>query len=208
MKVAVLGGTGKMGGAIARHLAREHQVIIGSRSAERAKEAAGSIPGSAWGVYADAAKEADAAVFSLPYSALSEAKSFAGPLGGKLVVSVVSPMRRVDGHSEYGLEKGSAAEQLAEMLPRSRVATAFNNVPVSMMRADRVPPMDILVAADSRETFAMASELVRCVPGMRPLYAGPLSQARAVERLTPLLLNLARWNDTGSLAPRFVSEEG
>ena len=208
MKVAVLGGTGKMGGAIAKKLSRRHHIIIGSRDAARAREASKGIEGARGADYEGAAKECDVAIFAVPYSALGVASGLAEALAGKLVVSIVNPTKREEGILRYPLEKGSAAEELATMLPKSRVATAFNNVPVAMLREEEAPPMDILVAASSREAYEEAAELVRSVANLRPLYAGPLSEAHVVERITPLVLNLAKWNGTGSLTTKFVSQKG
>jgi 8-hydroxy-5-deazaflavin:NADPH oxidoreductase len=208
MKVAVIGGTGKMGGAIARKLSEKNEVIIGSRDPERAKLAAGGIPGARGADYAAAAGDCDVAVFALPYSAIGAAEGLGGALSGKLVLSMVVPLRREGGMLRYALERGSAAEELARLLPGSRVATAFNNVPVAMLLEEEVAAIDILVATDTREAYEEAAAVVRTIPNLRPLYAGPLSEAGAVERMTPLLLNLAKLNETKSLSTRFVSEEG
>lgn len=197
-----------MGRGLAKHLARRNEVIIGSRDPAKAKEAANGIPGARGADYAQASKEAEVAVFAIPYSALGSAARLARELSGKVVVSIVNPINVEGGLLQFSLEKGSAAEELARLLPESRVATAFNNVSSLFFDGDEVVPMDILVAAESKETYDQAAELVRSIPNMRPLYAGPLSQARVIERITPLVLNLAKLNGTGSLTTRFVSRKG
>ena len=196
-----------MGSALARQLSEKHQVIIGSRDRERAKAAAAPI-GALWGNYVEASEKAEGAVFSLPFSAIGEAKSLVVPLAGKLVLSMMNPMELRDGLLEYGLTEGSAAEMLSEILVKSRIATAFNNIPVASLRSPAFPPMDILIAAQSVQAFEEAAEIVRSVPEFRPMYVGPLSQAQMVERITPLVLNLAKLNKTGSLGTRFVSQKG
>ena len=208
MKVAVIGGTGAMGRAIARHLAKENEVIIGSRDASRAREAAAGIRGAGWGDYQTAAKQADATVFAIPYSAIGYAKGLAGELSGKLVISMINPLDYQGGVFRLSNKEGSAAEELKGLLAGSRVATAFNNVPAGYLTADVVPPVDILVAADSKETYEAAANVVRGIREMRPLYAGPLDQARVVESVTALVLNLAKLNGTGALATRFVTRKG
>jgi NADPH-dependent F420 reductase len=208
MKVAVIGGTGDMGGAIAAHLAKKHEVIIGSRDLGRAEEAAKSIPGATAADYLGAATRCEIAVIAVPFSAMASIGELAEALAGKLVISIVNPLRFEGGYLHYGLERGSAAEELASMLPNSRVATAFNNVPVAMMKLDPMVAIDILVAATSEQAYEEAAELVKSVENLRPLYAGPISEAEVVERITPLVLNLAKWNQTGSLATRFPSREG
>jgi 8-hydroxy-5-deazaflavin:NADPH oxidoreductase len=207
MKVAVIGGTGKMGGALARHLSKKHQVIIGSRDPRRAREAAKGIPGAAGSDYSGAADECEVAVFAVPFSALDEAVPLADALQGKLVISIINPIEKEGDDLVYPLENGSAAEMLASILSGSEVATAFNNIPERMMEADEHPLADVLVAASSKETYERAAELVSSVPGFRPLYAGGLSNARLVEQLTVLELNMARWNEMKRLAPKFASQE-
>jgi len=208
VKVAVLGGTGAMGKALARHLSSGYEVIIGSRDQSRAVAAASGISGASGSDYKGASRVADVVVFAIPSEAIGLAADLAGEVSSKLVISMINPMTMEGGLLKYSPNGGSAAEELARMLPRSRVATAFNNVPSGFLKRDVVPPVDILVAADSKETYAEAAELVTSIREMRPLYAGPLSEARMVEALTPLLLNLARLNGTKALTTRFVTLKG
>lgn len=205
MKVAVLGGTGKMGRAIAKQLSRVNEVIIGSRDLTRARQAAEGMKGAEGLDYRSACRRADAVIFTVPYSAMSEAVPLSEELAGKLVVSAINPIKLEGGVFKFALESGSAAEELAVMLPRSRVGTAFNNVSWLFFEGDEVAPMDILIAADSNDTYAEVAKLVRSIPNLRPLHAGPLSEAGIIERMTPLVLNLAKLNGTGSLTTKFVS---
>jgi 8-hydroxy-5-deazaflavin:NADPH oxidoreductase len=208
MKIAILGGTGKMGLALAGRLAGASEVIIGSRDPARAREAAKKVPGATGTDYESASKEADAVVVTVPASALGTVASLSDALSGKLVISAVNPLRFEGGVAYYGREGGSAAEELAKALPRSRVATAFNNIPAGFLQKGEMVPIDVLVAADSMETFEETAKIVKTVPNLRPLYAGPLSQSAVVESITALVLNLANLNQTGSLTTRFVSRKG
>jgi len=194
-----------MGGVLAKQLSRSNAVVIGSRDPSRANEAAKNIRGATGADYATAARDAEVTVFAVPYSAIGEAARLAKELSGKLVISMISPLKLEGGLFHYPLEKGSAAEELAAFLPGSRVATAFNNVPARMFEKEEPVPTDILVAADSKETFDGTAGLVRSVPNLRPLYVGPLTQAQMVERITALVLNLAKLNGTRALTTRFVS---
>jgi 8-hydroxy-5-deazaflavin:NADPH oxidoreductase len=206
MKIAIIGGTGKMGSGLAEQLAKSHEVIIGSRDAERAKHAAAKIPGAKGAGYASAAKECDAAIVIVPYPAIESLGALAEPLAGKLVVSTVNPMTFENGMLSYGLKDGSAAQALAALLPNSRVATAFNNITFGFFKKAETPRLDVLVAADTSQTFEETAAIVKSIPNLRPLHVGPLSEAQSVERITPLILNLAKINGTGSLATRFVSQ--
>lgn len=208
MKVAVLGGTGKMGRALAERLAKNNGVIIGSRDPDRAKAAAEGIPGATGTDYASASREADVVVVAIPSSALEIVAPLAKDLSGKLVISAANPLKFENGLMHFGMEKGSAAEELASILTESRVATAFNNIPAGFFEREEAAPVDVLVAADKKETYDEAAALVRSIPNLRPLYAGPLSQARMVESITALVLNLAKLNGTGALTTRFVSRKG
>jgi 8-hydroxy-5-deazaflavin:NADPH oxidoreductase len=208
MKVAVIGGTGGMGKMLARKLASKNQVIIGSRDPTKAKAAADEVPGATGAGYLTAAGESEAVAFAIPFSAIDSVSGLKDAAAGKLVISMINPMKMVQGLFTYALDVGSAAERLAGVLPKSRVATAFNNVPAGFLRDEVVPPVDILIAADAKETYEEAAELVRGIREMRPLYAGPLSEARVVESITPLVLNLARLNGTNALTTRFVTRKG
>jgi 8-hydroxy-5-deazaflavin:NADPH oxidoreductase len=208
VKVAVIGGTGAMGNALARHLARSYEVIIGSRDASRANAAARGIGGATGSDYKGASRVADVVVFTIPYGAMRVVRDLAGEVSSKLVISAINPMKLEGGLLRYGLKEGSAAEELARVLPRGRVATAFNNVPSGFLKDDVVHPVDILVAADSKETYEEAAKLVSSIREMRPLYVGPLSEARIVEGITPLVLNLSNLNGMKALTTRFVTRKG
>lgn len=208
MKIAVLGGTGKMGRALAGKLAKTNPVIIGSRDPARAMEAAKGIPGAVGMDYAGASKEADVAVVAVPDSAVGTMAPLERQLAGKLVISIVNPLKLEGGILRYGRAEGSAAEELATLLPKSRIATAFNNIPAGFFDRDDTIPIDVMIAADTKETFDETAKVVKTIPNMRPLYAGPLSQAAIVETITALVLNLAKLNGTGALTTKFVSRKG
>jgi len=197
-----------MGRALAKHLSRSYDVIIGSRDPARAAAVAAAIGGASGADYRGASRSADVVIFAIPYEAMGLVADLAAEASTKLVISVINPMKMEGGLLRYALEDGSAAEELAAILPHSRVATAFNNVPSGFLRDDVVPPVDILVAADSKETYEEAAKLVSSIREMRPLYVGPLTEARIVEEVTPLVLNLASLNGTKALTTRFVTRKG
>jgi NADPH-dependent F420 reductase len=207
MKIAIIGGTGSMGSGLAKQLSKNHEVIIASRDPSKARAVAAGIKGASGADYSTAARECDLAIFAIPFFALDSLPPLADELAGKLVLSIINPLKLEAGMLSYGLESGSAAEMLAAKLPKSRVATAFNNITAGLFKKAEMSRLDVVVAADSKETFEEAAKIVKSIPGLRPLYAGPLSEAQAVERITPLLLNLAKKNETGSLGTRFVSQK-
>jgi 8-hydroxy-5-deazaflavin:NADPH oxidoreductase len=205
VKIAIIGGTGKMGLAVANQLKGNHEVIIGSRDPARAREAAKGVSGASGTDYEGAAMAAEVVIVAVPYEAMAPLSGLAAAAKGKLVISMVNPMRMEGGILVFALERGSAAEELAKMLPGSRVATAFNNVPRGF--GEIAAPFDILIAADNKQIYEEVAGIVRGIKNLRPLYAGPLSQAGIVERITPLLVNLANLNGTGALATGFVSRK-
>jgi 8-hydroxy-5-deazaflavin:NADPH oxidoreductase len=208
MKVAIIGGTGTMGRELARKLSKNYEVVIGSRDSARAKATAMEVAGAIGTDYHGAAEASDVVIFAIPYEAIRSVAPLAPDVSGKLVISMINPMRMEGELFVYDGGAASAAEELAHALPGSKVATAFNNVPPRFFEMETVPPVDVLVAADSKETFEEAAKLVRSIREMRPMHAGPLSHAKVVESITPLVLNLSRLNGTGALATRFVTRKG
>ena len=204
MKVGIIGGTGAMGQALASCLSKSCEVMVGSRVPEKAVAAAAKIEGVRGAGNDEVSSWCQAAVIAIPFSAIGELAPLSGALAGKLVMSTVNPLKREGTVLHYWAESGSAAEAIAALLPTSRVCTGFNNVPITFFTKGATQEVDILIAADSRETFEEASGIVRMVPKARPLYVGPLSQAESVERITVLELNATRLNDAGRFSVKFV----
>ncbi|MDV3293285.1 MAG: NAD(P)-binding domain-containing protein [Nitrososphaerales archaeon] len=203
MKIAIVGGTGKLGTGLAAQLSKKHEVYIGSRDEAKA-EAAAKAAGVKGGESHAVAGLCEAAVLTIPYEAVGPLVSFERELAGKLVISPVVPMRREGGAFYYLEGQGSAAQQVASALKSSRVAAALHTLPARFLKQPEKLNVDVPVAADDKGTFAEAAEIVRSVGGLRPLYSGPLSSASSIERLTPLLLNLAALNGFKTPSVKFV----
>ncbi len=201
-RIAIVGGTGPEGRGLALRLAMAgHVIVIGSRDAGRASEAAAGLlaarPGLsiAGAANEDAAQEADAALLSVPFEGLrSTALALREALAGKLVVSIVAPLEFAGGQMRaVSVPEGSAGELTRDLLGESRVASAFQNLSArDLLRPDAELRGDIAVCADDgaarRETIALAD----CIDGLRGVDAGPLSNSRYVEELTALLVNINR----------------
>jgi predicted dinucleotide-binding enzyme len=130
--VGILGGTGPQGLGLARRFAESGlTVIIGSRSAERARESAATLEGSVRGLDNQAcAAECDIAIVAVPYDGHADLLlSLREQLAGKIVVDCVNPMG-FDGKGPYALAvpEGSACEQAQECLPSSIVTGAFHHL--------------------------------------------------------------------------------
>ncbi|WP_020546289.1 NADPH-dependent F420 reductase [Nonomuraea coxensis] len=198
LSIGILGGTGDQGKGLARRFALAgHQVLIGSRSAERAQEAAGSIGAGARGAAnADVATEADLVIVAVPYEghkALLE--SLRAELAGKIVVDCVNPLG-FDKQGAYALPvaEGSAAQQAAAVLPDSRVVAAFHHVSAVVLMdpaVDKVD-LDVLVLGDDREATDTVQALAAVIPGVRGVYGGRLRNAHQVEAFTANLISVNR----------------
>lgn len=194
----MLGGTGEQGRGLARRFALAgHQVVLGSRSAERALAAAEGLPGTVSGAAnADAAAAADVVVCAVPWEGHKELLQELAPvLAGKVVVDCVNPLGfDKQGAFALAVEEGSAAEQAALVLPESRVVAAFHHVSAVLLLDETVASMDtdVLVLGDDREATDLVQALVGRITGMRGIYAGRLRNAHQVEALTANLISVNR----------------
>jgi NADPH-dependent F420 reductase len=194
MNIAILGGTGKLGLALAGRFHRcGHGVVIGSRDAAKAAAAAASVGDSVRGATnIDAVVACAAAFIAIPYSghrALIE--SVAPYVAGKIVVDTTVPIDAAN-ILQVRTESGrSAAEEVAAAAPAAHVFAAFHTISHRIMRrADEVH--DTLVAGDG-ERKSELMDLIRSI-NLRPVDAGPLDVAGHLERLTTLLLSINRAN--------------
>jgi 8-hydroxy-5-deazaflavin:NADPH oxidoreductase len=205
--LAVVGGTGKEGRGLAtRFAAAGHDVVIGSRTPERAAEAAADVrrrlaaAGHAGprieGLWNCAAiPDAEIIVITVPFAALDDLLEQCGSLlADKIVVDVTVPVRVAAERVELvAVAEGSASARVQRRVPRARVIAAFKNVAAShLLRLERRAEGDIPIAGDDSAAKAIVAELVREIPALRPVDAGPLANAGLLESLTALELNLNR----------------
>jgi NADPH-dependent F420 reductase len=180
LTLGVLGGTGPLGKGLARRWsAAGLRVVVGSRSAQRADEAAAEIGGSTSGAdNLECARTGDVLVVAVPWDGHADLlKSVAEATSGKVVVDVVNPLG-FDKQGPFRLDvpEGSAAEQAQALLPQARVVAAFHHVSAVLLNDPEVAeiPMD------------------DAVPGMRGVYGGRLRNAGQVEALTANLIAVNR----------------
>ncbi len=212
MEIALLGGTGSFGRALAVRFAASNDILVGSRDPEkvRAKAAAFSaLAGKSMSGDTNlaVAQRCDVAVLTVP-EALDSGflEGLRGPLSGKLVISPIVPLDIKQDRFLHALHSGSAAEEVAIALPSSRIAAALHTLPAATLaEPERVVDFDVPVCADSKEVFDECAAIVASVRGLRPLYAGSLSSARDLEALTPLILNVAKLNHLKRLSIKFTS---
>lgn len=199
--VGIIGGTGPAGMGLALRLAAAGaQVTVGSRTAERATEkvdeALGRWPDQALRIDGDLNEDAAAAdivVMATPWdAAVVTGRGLAEALAGKVVVSMANALMRVgDEFQPLMPARGSVAESLQAALVASHVGAAFQHIPARLL-ADLNHDLDcdVLVCADRNEAITETEQLVALIPGLRPVVAGTLSMAGAIESFTAVLLNV------------------
>jgi NADPH-dependent F420 reductase len=194
--LAILGGTGDQGRGLARQFGKAgHRVIIGSRSAERAQQAAAEL-GVEGMANPDAAAAADVTIAAVPYEGHAELlASLKEQLAGKILVDCVNPL----GFDERGpfplrVPEGSAAEQAAAVLPDTAVVAAFHHVSAKLLQDPEISSfdLDILVLGEDRAATDLVQALAARIPGMRGVYAGRLRNCGQIEALTANLIAINR----------------
>lgn len=212
MHIAILGGTGAVGEGLAlRWLYHtDHEVLVGSRKAERATAAAAEYRETVrrrgetctvdgW-QNAEAAGNADVVVLAIPpYHIAGQVEKVATSLtpGTVLVTPAVGMSRTDRGLSYNPPDAGSVTQLVADRAPAAvETVGAFHNLPADDLRdLERPLERDTLVVGDDREAKRLVMDLAAGIDGLRPLDAGPIQNAAAIESLTPLLINLASFND-------------
>ena len=213
-----------MGRGLTIRWSQKHDILIGSRSIERANNTAERLKGLAVGFYQDqfkgsftgytndkAIKRAEIVVVCFPANATVEAISSLRPYlrENQIIVSTVVPMKRQKKLFYFNSlgtdEKKSAAEIVQELVTPIPVVTGLQTVPAAYLNnIDAILNLDVFLASDDEVAVAVISKLVRDIPNLRPLKVGPLDNSKFIESLTPLLLNAAVLNGLHEPSIRIV----
>ncbi len=207
-----MGGTGPQGKGLGYRFARHgHDVVIGSRVAEKAVATAEEVGARLEGVdgagavtgaeNADACADADIVLLAVPWDGHDELVSSL-PLAGRTVISCVNPLafdkRGAHGRVIDGGE-GSAAEHAARLAPEATVVGAFHNVSAVLLWGDdEYLEDDVLCVGDSDDGKQVAMELARAITGREGVSAGKLRLARVLEPMTAVLISINRKYKTHS----------
>jgi len=203
-KIAIIGGAGELGFGLALRWAKAGEdVIIGSRESAKAEQAAARVKavvpdGKITGAdNVQAASAATMAVLAVPFSAqASILKSIKPVLKNAVLVDATVPLAATIGGRPtrmMGVWEGSAAQQAAGLVPGVPVVSAFHNVSAEMLHDFALQlDCDILICGDDAGAKERLSALVKLIPGLRPLDAGPLEMSRIVESMTALMISLNR----------------
>lgn len=205
-RIAIIGGTGPEGLGLGLRFAMcGEEVVFGSRQAQRAVDAAQRATAQLHeaGVTAvvrgaenqAAAQDANMVVIATPFAGVNDLLPALAPvLAGRDVVEVVNPLIRVN--KQLAVERvpdGSAAEAIQKLLPQSRVVSAFKNESAELLNAIPKPVEgDVVVCSDHAEARARVLALVERIPNYRGVDGGSLLNARSLESITALLLNINR----------------
>ncbi|MGH9865046.1 MAG: NADPH-dependent F420 reductase, partial [Candidatus Acidiferrales bacterium] len=202
--IAIVGGTGAEGMGLALRWARAGElVIIGSRDAQKAREAAAQI-GTHTGLagHVDGAENAEAVgkasvvVLTVPFSGHATLLKKLRPSfqAGTILIDTTVPLAATVGGlptRTLGVWQGSAAQQTAEMVPEGvSVAAAFQNVSAGLLNGDGPVDSDVVVCADDERARQVTAELAEKIPGLRAINGGRLENARIVEQMTALILSI------------------
>jgi len=201
--IAVLGGTGPEGFGLALRWAQAGEtVIIGSRDAKRAQDAANKIKQRAPGANISgneniaACAAADLLVLTIPFEGhaalLKQLKPAIRP--GSIVIDTTVPLAAsVGGRASrtLGVWQGSAAQETAELVPKGvSVVAAFHNAGAELLNADGPVDCDVIVCSDDPAAIQIVRNLAIKIPSVRAIDGGKLENARIVEQITALLIGL------------------
>jgi 8-hydroxy-5-deazaflavin:NADPH oxidoreductase len=202
--ISIVGGTGALGAGLALRWATAGMAIaIGSRSAERAEEAATKLREAVPGAEVEgllneeAARRAEIVFLTVPFRAqaenLNNLREALRP--GQILVDCTVPLAAaVSGKATrtLGVWQGSAAQQAQEMAPEGVAVVAALHTVGALGLGDPATELDedVLVCGDRKADKARVARLVELIPGLRAVNAGPLETARIVEQLTPLLISV------------------
>ena len=206
-KIAVVGGTGNLGGALARRLAKAgHDVLIGSRSADSAAKAAGELDVNVGhGANEDVVVGADFVIIAVPYAAhAATLQGIRDKVGDAIVVDTTVPLKPPKVMRVQLPEAGSAAaEAHAHLGPDVRLVSAFHSVAAHKLITDEEVDCDVLVFSDDlearKEVIALANQI-----GLRGIAGGALVNSAAAEALTSILIFLNKTYSADGAGIRFT----
>jgi 8-hydroxy-5-deazaflavin:NADPH oxidoreductase len=201
--IPIIGGTGALGYGLALRWARAGEsVVIGSRDAARAEEAAERVRAEVEGAEVEGLENAEAAArgpivfLTVPFRAQSETLTNlreALSEGQILVDATVPTAAAVSGKASrtLGVWQGSAAQQAQEMVPDGvTVISALHTVSAKPLAGDEPLDEDVLICGDRKVDKARVARVIERIDGLRTVNAGALEMARIVETLTVMLISI------------------
>jgi NADPH-dependent F420 reductase len=208
MKIGIIGGTGGMGRGFAIRWCKNHDVLIGSREATKAVEAANEYSKSASELYGSitgtiigkdnlsVAKESDVLVLSIPYENIDSTCSqlLSNVKDDCVVITPIVPLTKTDAGFEFisFIEKKPSAFELVQkhMKNKSKLIAAFHTISEKKLIDPKlILDSDIFVCGDDQNSIDIVNELIKEIKSLRPILLGPGSLSYLAEIATPILLN-------------------
>ena len=208
MKIGIIGGTGGMGKGFSLRWCVNHDILIGSRDAVRANEAAQEYSALAMKEYSSikgkitgkdnlsVAKESDVLVLSIPYENIDSICSQLLPNTKEscVVISPIVPLTKTDAGFEFisFKEKKPSAFELVQKYTKneSKLVSAFHTISEKKLIDPKlVLDSDIFVCGDDENAVNIVNSLIREIRNLRPILLGPGSLSYLAEAATPILLN-------------------
>jgi NADPH-dependent F420 reductase len=205
-KIGVIGGTGHLGKAIARRLAKAgHKVAIGSRTADKAQATADELGGLAFGANQDVARDQDVLIVTVPYSAQADTlRQIRDHVGGAIVVDTTVPLVPPKVMRVQLPAAGSAALEAKAILgDEIRFVTAFHSVAAHILDTDAKVDCDVLVFGEDVEARNVVIGLCADMD-LRGLSGGALANSAAAEALTSILIYLNKTYGADGAGVRFT----
>jgi NADPH-dependent F420 reductase len=215
VKIGIVGGTGDIGEGMAMRLSSQFEVIVGSREKEKAEATCQfgietlkkrgqkcSLTGVS---NQEAVDNAEIVILAIPFKHLLGTLDTLHGFEGKIVVSPVNPMEKRDFFTFVPPDEGSAALLIKRLLPPSaRICTAFNTIAANRWKLlEEELDYSVPVCGDDLEAKQQVMEIVNRISKLHAYDAGPLAASSLVESITPLLLNIARYNKIRDVGIQF-----
>jgi NADPH-dependent F420 reductase len=210
-----VGGTGDIGEGMAMRLSPLFDVIVGSREKEKAEATCQfgietlkkrgqkcSLTGVS---NQEAVDNADIVILAIPFKHLLGTIETLHGFDGKIVISPVNPMEKKEFFTFVPPAEGSAALLIKRLLPpTARICTAFNTIAANRWKLlEEELDYSVPVCGDDLEAKQQVMEIVNRISKLHAYDAGPLAASSLIESLTPLLLNIARYNKIRDVGIQF-----
>ena len=214
-KIAILGGTGDLGTGLAIRWAKAgHEIIIGSRTLEKAQRAVAQLHEISPETPAQAMENVDAAaagtivVLTVPAEhQISTLDTVKAGLSGKILIDVTVPLKPPKVGTVQLPEEGSAGKRAQSFLgDEVMVVTAFQNVAAHLLQTEATIECDVLVCGNKRRARDRVIELAT-EAGMRAWHAGPIENSAAAEALTSILIQINRRHTISHSGIQIVGQE-
>lgn len=215
MKIGIVGGTGDIGEGMAMRLSPQFDVIVGSREKEKAEATCQfgietlkkrgqrcSLTGVS---NQEAVDNGEIVILAIPFKHLLGTLETLHGFEGKIVISPVNPMEKKDFFTFVPPAEGSAALLIKRLLPpTARIFTAFNTIAANRWKLlEEELDYSVPVCGDDLEAKQQVMEIVNRISKLHAYDAGPLAVSPLIESLTPLLLNIARYNKIRDVGIQF-----